>query len=196
MRTDVGARLIGTAALLLMLTSCDLLFGASATPEEAVKMQLNQLQISIEKSMGRSDTTQAAVLAIVDTSTIPTAGATEAEAEGASVAEALRRERIVRQELSNRLVSNRLIEVVQPTQTLIDQARAEITASNSAALSLETVKQSKDSLKTEYIVNALIDRDGAEVNVVAQRTTDGVVIFQETLLDWEVVTGPATEEAE
>ena len=127
-----------------------------------------------------------AVLSVVDSTALTQASAGSA-ADQTLEPEALRRERLVHQAISSALVSNLLIEVIQPEQASLDQARAELIAVNSAALSAPTAEELGQHLGAEVLVNALIDRAGAEVNIVAQRASDGKLLYHDTIKDWDVV---------
>lgn len=134
-------------------------------------------------------TISVAVLSVVDSSAL--ASAESAGSDQPLDSDALRRERLVQQALSGALVTNSLIEVVQPDQASIDLARAEIIAINSAALSPPTAGQIGEQLGADVLVCALIDRQGAEVNIIAQRASDGKLLYQDTIKDWDVLAAPA-----
>ncbi|MBN2083005.1 hypothetical protein JW859_12470 [bacterium] len=126
-----------------------------------------------------------AVVSVVDTTSIPTG---EEEPDPELLATALRRERVVRQAINNALVENKLINVVQPDEANTELARAEIIAKNSAALSTPLAAEIGQGIGAAVIVCALIDKQGAEVNIVAQLTVNGKLIYQDTIKDWEIVT--------
>jgi hypothetical protein len=129
--------------------------------------------------------TRLAVLTVVDQSLFDTdtpAGDTEDDpAKKQAVRDAaLRRERQVRQAINARLVRNTLIRVVQPSAEDLATARAELIGNDSAPLSQQSVRSMGELLQVEYIINVLIDREGQDVDIVAQHTADGAIVFQET----------------
>jgi len=134
-----------------------------------------------------------AVVSVVDTTSIAT---TEEEPDPELLAAALRRERVVRQAVNNALVENKLINVVQPDETNTTKARDEIIAKNSAALSAPLTAEIGEEIGAAVIVCALIDNQGAEVNIVAQLATNGKLIYQDTIKDWEIVTAEEADEEE
>jgi hypothetical protein len=184
---------------------------------------LYPLQIAIEKKLSPAETSSAAgdvasssadtthaadaehtseppasavaVLAVVD-STALQAAAEEDEEQAVAAVDALRRERIVRQAINSALVANALIDVVQPDQESTETARAEIIAKNSAALSTALAAQIGEQLGAAILVCAMIDRLGAEVNIVAQNAHDGKLVYQDTIKDWNVTAGSAEEATE
>lgn len=140
--------------------------------------------------------TTVAVIAVVDTFTETQATEGEDPAERAKKMDlAQRRERVVRQELQNVLVANNMITVVQPNEAQIAAARAEIGTTNSGALSNTMLPNLAETLGVKHVVTALIDLDGGEVNVVAQHAPDGTIVFQDTLINWDVVLAVAKEAA-
>ncbi|MEZ5338924.1 MAG: hypothetical protein R3F46_11755 [bacterium] len=142
-----------------------------------------------------------AVVSVVDQSLFAAASAEEGAdpAEGAAAAAeaALRRERQVRQAINARLVGNSLISVVQPAAEQLELARAEVIGIDSAALSQATVMALGEAMHVDYVVSVLIDREGQDVDIVAQHTADGAIVFQETR-DWStrlrVAEAPAAAE--
>jgi len=134
-----------------------------------------------------------AIMAVVDSNAL-TQAAEQGGSEQPLDSEALRRERLVQQAISGALVTNSLMEVIQPDQASIDRAREEIVAVNSAALSAPTAAELGEQLGAEVLVNALIDRQGAEVNIVAQRSADGKLVYQDTIKDWEILAAPTEAE--
>lgn len=93
---------------------------------------------------------------------------------------ALRRERQVRQAINARLVRNSLISVIQPSAEDLATARAELIGNDSAPLSQQSVMTLGELLQVDYFINVLIDREGQDVDIVAQNTADGAIVFQET----------------
>ena len=204
-------RLICLILPLLAICGCELLSGEAA---ETVDSSLFPLQIAIEgysPPVGSGHTTAigddeghepddsqqpdfaagahikpaaVAVLSVVDSTALETG---DEEAEEGAEAEALRRERVVRQAINSALVANSLIDVVQPDQQSSDTARAEIIAKNSAALSTQLADEMGQMTGADILVCAMIDRLGADVNIVAQSTHDGKLVYQDTIKDWEVV---------
>ncbi len=162
-------------------------------PEEKIQHQINQLQVNMEKGIPGSDPVKVAVMGILDTAALspPSEDGAKAKAPDAEkLSEGWRRERVLRQELSAQLVKNRLLELLQPTQEQIDEARAAMVSVNSAALNEELVKKLGSLLSAEYLICALADDEGKAVSLVAQRCSDGVVVYQETLKDWAVLGAP------
>lgn len=182
------ARYLPLALALAVLCGCDLLKGGETTPETVVGRQLNLLQISLEQFVKSDKPTTVAVVCVVDSYAMRTA-----EVEEEAQLEAQARERLARQEVQACLVVNTLIDVVQPDEQAAAQARAEVVANNSAALSAATADQIGRALGVEFLISMLIDQEGAQVNIVAQRVADGKLVFQETLLDWPVLVGEAGE---
>jgi hypothetical protein len=199
--------------LLLLLTGCAL-FAGSPT---AADTTLWPLQLAIERELanesgstgaeesqsrpaGQSDSVSSefsspipvAVLAVVDSTALAQESETAAAGQPLD-SEALRRERLVHQALSSALVNNALIEVIQPEQASLDQARGEMIAVNSAALSAPTAEQLGEHLGADILICALIDREGAEVNVVAQRASDGKLVYHDTIKDWNILASPEEE---
>jgi len=208
-------RLSQVCFLLPLLAGCDLF----AAPQQPTDTTLWPLQLAIEGELTTSASTVSAepdpgrpagqssvtmidesgglipiaVLSVVDSSALTL------NAEGSNVdqpldSDALRRERLVHQSISSALVTNALIEVIQPEQASLDKARSEIIAVNSAALSAPLAEELGQHLGAEILICALIDRGGAEVNIVAQRARDGKLVYHDTIKDWDVVAGPLTEE--
>lgn len=218
--TDLMMRLTYLLVPMLIICGCDLLSGEAAEP---IDCSLFPLQIAIESysppaggshvadipdtaghdtdTAHHADTTtpihtelaSVAVLSVVDSTALETEA--EEPEEGAE-AEALRRERVVRQAINSALVANTLIDVVQPDQASSDKAREEIIAKNSAALSTPLANEMRQLTGADIIVCAMIDRLGADVNIVAQSTHDGKLVYQDTIKDWEVVVGAPDENAE
>jgi len=179
------------------LLSCDLLKTKPPDPDAEVHKKLNQLQIALEQNVPDGSTTVVAVVAVVDTAAmVPVAkDAKPSEEAAAKEQAALGRERDVRQELNNVLVANKLMDVVQPDQAQIDKGRQEIIATNSTPLSAALASELGTALKAQYLVCAMIDEDGKQVDVEAQQTADGKVVFQDTLLNWSILKPAAVEEA-
>lgn len=189
------------AAVLLLATaaatSCDLLKKTPPDPQNEVRKQLNLLQIALEENVPPQGTTVVAVVAVVDTAAmaaLPEDGKVDEEA-AANVAAAQSRERTVRQELNNVLVANTLIDVVQPEQPQIDAARHELIATNSAALSAPLALSTGTALNAVYLVCAIVDAEGAKVNLAAQQAEDGKVVYQGTLEDWSILLPETSGEA-
>ena len=141
-----------------------------------------------ERDESKAVPTTLAVLAVVDNFTLlPVSEDTDPAEQATKIDLAQRRERVVRQELQNVLVSNTMITVVQPNSEQITQAREEISSTNSAAISNSMLPGLAETLGVQHVVTALIDLEGHEVNVVAQHAPDGAIVFQDTLIDWEPV---------
>ena len=126
-----------------------------------------------------------AVLTVVDQSLFPKEESEEESEEDAALQQtarqsAQRRERQIRQAINARLVRNSMICVVQPSAENLASARAELIANDSAPLSQLGAATLGELLGVDYIVNVLIDREGQDVDVVAQHTADGAIVFQET----------------
>lgn len=172
----------GHAAALLLLAGCTLL-GQPQSPEAAIRRKVNQLQVNLERHIPGEEAVKLALLGLVDTAAAPKAAAA-ADADPEAVAAGVRRERVMRQELGALLVKNRLLELVQPTEAQIQQARTAVEAANSPALDKALAAQLGHELGVEYIVGALSDSGGRVVSLVAQDVSDGVLLFQDTLLDW------------
>ena len=189
----IAAYGLGWLALGAMLASCNLLKPKPADPDVGVHKKLNLLQIALEQNVPNGGTTVVSVVAVVDTAAmVPAAKDAKPSADAATKEEAaLRRERDVRQELNNVLVANTLMDVVQPDQSQIDKARQEIIATNSVPLSAALAAEIGTALKAQYLVCAMIDDDGKQVNVEAQQAVDGKVVFQDTLLNWSICNPPA-----
>jgi hypothetical protein len=174
---------------MVLLASCDQLSGLfaenSATPP--VPSALFPLHSALEEGHSKSDLSVVAVLAVVSQTRIGAAGA---EAKNADP-EALRLERLVRQELNNGFIRNHKLEVVQPDSDAISQAQAEVLSVNNAALSSELAQSLGQKLKVDYVVCAVIEADGRIVNVASQRTSDGKLVFQDSVRDWSIFEQPA-----
>jgi hypothetical protein len=198
---------------LLMLSGCALFAGSPKSADTT----LWPLQLAIERELAAESGSAAgeasqsrpagqsasvnsefsspipvAVLAVVDSTALEQAGETAGAGQPLDT-EAMRRERLVHQALSSALVNNALIEVIQPEQASLDQARGEMIAVNSAALSAPTAEQLGENLGAEILICALIDRNGAEVNVVAQRASDGKLVYHDTIKDWDILANPEQE---
>ncbi|MCH7472646.1 hypothetical protein IIA79_06815, partial [bacterium] len=152
-RAFFALRLAALVSITLALCACDLLSSSEDGPAKKIEGQLNQLQIVLEKSVGDEGITRIAIVAIVDSGALGTGGG--------GGEEEMRRERVVRQELGNRLVNNRLIEVVQPTPEQIDRAVAEISSKNSAALSPPLSAEIGGELSVEHLLSAIVDDGGS-----------------------------------
>jgi hypothetical protein len=175
---------------LLAVTGCNLLKTGDVPPDTIVERQLNALQIAVEKYIPDKGKAKIAILGVVDTATLkkPAEGET---ADQAALDAAAKRERDVRQGLNAVLVENTLLEVVQPAQEQQDKVRAAIAAANSCTLDAKLALEAGEAVAAEYLLDVLIDDTGKQVNVAVQRASDGVVVFQDTLKDWQVATGPA-----
>jgi len=188
-----GLRWLNIGALALM-AGCALL-AKPPGPQERIERQINELQVKLEKGIADNQPAHVVVLGVLDTAALsaPNPDAAKAKApEQAKLEEAWRRERVLRQELSALLVKNRLLELVQPTQEQIDESRSAMQAGNAAALNEDLVKRLGALLSAEYILCALSDDEGRAVSLVAQRCSDGVLIYQDTLRDWPALAAPAT----
>jgi hypothetical protein len=170
--------------------------------DREVRTKLNLLQIAIEESAAVADVVSeqpaantVAVVAVVDSYFLADVGAEEEAGTGDDAA-ALRRERLVRQELNNRLVQNSLIEVIHPAQDSVAKARDEIIAGNSAALHFDTTKEIGKALGADVLVCVLIDEAGDEVNVVAMQVPEGTLIYQDTIKHWDLLTEANEQAAE
>lgn len=191
------------AVLLVALAcSCDMLESEQAQIDREVRTKLNLLQIAMEESAGAAtdDAGQrvantASVVAVVDSYFLADTAAEEEAGAGEGTA-ALRRERLVRQELNNRLVENSLIEVIHPDQASVVRARDEIIAGNSAALHFNTTKEIGETLGVNVLVCVLIDEAGDEVNVVAMQVPEGKLVFQDTIKHWDLLIEAGEQTAE
>lgn len=179
--------------LVVLACSCDMLESEQAQIDREVRTKLNLLQIAIEESAGvaadgaeQHAANTVTVVAVVDSYFLADTAAEE-EADTGEVAAALRRERLVRQELNNRLVENSLIEVIHPDQDSVTRARDEIIAGNSAALHFETAKEIGETLAVDVLACVLIDEAGDEVNVVAMQLPEGKLIYQDTINHWDLL---------
>jgi len=181
-------RLIRTATLVLLIAvaSCNMAKGGKADPDKVVARQLNMLQIAIENDMRVQGKVHVAVLGVVDAVDM-TAGEGAEAPDPEALSAARRRERSVRQAIGEVLVQNRLMAAVQPSADQAEQARKAISAANSPALDAAEATAVGKALGADYLVCALIDDEGKSINVVAQRTTDGVVVFQDVLKDWSAI---------
>lgn len=142
-------------------------------------------------------TISVAVVAIVDSFSLSTPSEEDEEADTALRADAKRRERVARQEIQDSLIENTFINVLPRDNGNENKARAEIIANNSAELSTVLASEIGNALAARVIVCVLIDEAGREVNIVAQQTIDGMLIYQETIMDWkpvmEAIAEPETE---
>lgn len=182
-------RILALALLMLVaIAGCNLLKVGEVPPDTVVKRQLNALQIAVEKFIPEKGKVKIAVLGVVDTAALKKPAEGE-EADQAAMDAAAKRERDVRQALNEALVENQLMEVVQPAQEHQDKARAAIAAANSGPLDAKLALEIGEAIDSEYLVDALIDDSGKQVNVAVQRASDGVVVFQDTIKDWVVATG-------
>ena len=125
------------------------------------------------------------VVAVVDSHYLRPAGEEDEEQAAAQVVDAQRRERVVRREIHNALVANSLMQALPSDESNEALARQSIIANNSASLSKELCATIGTALGAEVIICVLIDREGAEVNVAAQVTATGEMIYQDALTDWE-----------
>ncbi len=171
--------------VLVIAASCEMLKVGEVPPETVIKRQLNELQIAVENSIPENSKAKIAVLGIVDTATMKKPAEGE-EADQTALDAAAKREREVRQGLNEVLVANTLIEVLQPSQEQQDQARAAIGTANSCTLDAKVALAAGTATMAEFVVNALIDDNGKQVNLAVQRASDGVVVFQDTLSDWAI----------
>jgi hypothetical protein len=195
------APVLALCACLLLVGGCDLIHkltgGGEAVPSP-VPEALFPLHTALEAGAKDSAKSTVAVVAVVDHSRfVPAAPPADGSAPPASDdTEALRLERLTRQELNNGLIHNKLLDVVQPDETLMQQARNEVIKNNSAALSVETVKALGGKLKVMFIVNAVIEEGGASVSVAGQRVEDGSLVFQDSVRNWSIFATPETAAAE
>jgi hypothetical protein len=181
--------MLGLLAL-VAITGCNLLKVGDVPPDTVVKRQLNELQIAVEKFIPEKGKAKIAVLGVVDTAALKKPAAGE-EVDQTALDAAAKRERDVRQGLNAVLVENTLMEVVQPAQEQQDKVRAAIAAANSCTLDAKLGLETGQAVAAEYLVDVLIDDTGKQVNVAVQRASDGVVVYQNTLKDWQVATGVA-----
>lgn len=176
-------------ALSLLVPGCTLLKVGAAPPDTVVQRQLNELQIAVEQQLPENAKAKIAVLGVVDTVAMSKPAEGE-EPDAAAIAAAAKREREVRQGLNKVLVTNTLLEVLQPSQEMQDQARAAIIAANGCSLDAQTAAGAGTATAAQYLVNVLIDDNGKSVNLAVQRASDGVVVFQDTLNEWAVAVSP------
>jgi hypothetical protein len=175
-------------AIPVVLSGCDA-EAESRTPAELAELQLRRAQVAIEGAM-HGGSSRIAVLGVLDSSAIAAKAVAGSEQKGktdsAALAAALGRERKARAGLNASFVQNRLLEMLQPSET--DQATAhdDMLRGNSAALSQEQCRQLSGQLGAEFLVNALVDEEGKAVTVAVQQA-DGVVVFQDTLKHWPAV---------
>lgn len=172
----------GHAAALLLLAGCTLL-GQPQSPDAIVRRKVNQLQVNLERHIPGEEAVKVAILGLLDTASAPKASSAE-DADPEAVTQGQRRERAMRHELGALLVRNRLLELVQPTPQQIEEARLAMEAANSAALDAALARSLGTALGVQYIICALSDNEGRLVSVVAQDVGDGVLLFQDTLVDW------------
>jgi hypothetical protein len=207
-RRRVLAALLALGCACLLASGCDQLkklIGGNAPADDPVPEALYPLHTALEAGAKDDQKSTVAVLAVVDQSRFtpaPAAGGDQAAggaAAGASGSpaaapaddtDALRLERLARQALNNGFIHNKLLDVVQPDDALMQQARDEVVKNNSAALSTQTVKDLGAKLKVMFIVNAVIENGGAEVNVAGQRVDDGSLIFQDSVKNWSIFAAP------
>lgn len=155
----------------------------SATTDTGASEHAAAANEEIAGEDGESEAAPVAVVAVVDGYFLLEPG--EDEENTTALENARRRERVTRQEIQDSLVKNKLIDALPRDAATEKQARDEIIAHNSAELSTELAAGIGTALDAAIIICALIDRDGAEVNIVAQLTSDGKLIYQETIKDWE-----------
>jgi hypothetical protein len=138
-----------------------------------------------------------AVVAIVDSYEFQ-ATAEEDEAATATASQAAqRRERVTRNELVSLFVKNSDIASIPPDKDSQEAARAEIIATSSVELSRELAQQIASALKCEVLVCGMVEKDGAEVTLVAQLGSDGSNIYQDTINNWPaVVNAPVEQQTE
>jgi len=186
-------KLSRAAALLLAIgvAGCTLFKSGKVDPDTLVARQLNMLQIAIENDTRAGGKAHVAVLGVVDVVGMAAGEGAEA-ADPEALSAARRRERGVRQAIGEVLVQNRLMAAVQPSAEQAEQARKAISAANSPALDAAEATAVGKALGADYLVCALIDDEGKSINVVAQRTTDGVVVFQDVLKNWSAAGAAAT----
>ena len=178
------------ACALLTIASCNKGEGDAAGEATAeVDQLLTTLQINLQKHLCET----VCVLVVVDNTTddAATAGAAAGAEEltpeqlKARAAEArLRRERLVRADLTSVLVRNAEIKAVDAPQVVIDEYYKLLKDKNANALSAEEAKKAGDSLKAQALITAFIEDAGKKVNVVATSAADGKVVFNEILVDW------------
>ncbi|MCC7478179.1 hypothetical protein IT575_06935 [bacterium] len=187
----------------LLCGGCELFKEHELTPAEQCEIQLKTLQVAIEEGIHEGSKAKVAVLGIVDASVIARTAEGDAPAEkkkdksdSDGPAAALARERKVRDALLASLVQNRLMEMLQPDEATIALAREDMLAANSAALSIEKSRELGEKLGAGYLAGAIVDAEGKSVSVAVQRVEDGVVVFQDVLLDWPAVFGEAEAAAE
>jgi len=187
----MGQRGIVILLGIMLLASCDLV-AKETDPETVVRNQIWDLQRVLEADVPRNETATVSVLCVLDSTEF--AAPVEDENEQAVRKEqALRRERVVAEELKRVMVKNRLIELVPPSVDQTEKAKQEMVTRNSAALSAVLATEIGQALAVEYLLSALIDREGREVYLAAQEVADGSVVFQETLEDWPTLVGEEEE---
>jgi len=203
------SRRILTALLLLCFACCELsgcdqlkklLGGDKGGAANPVPEALFPLHTALEAGAKDGAKSTVAVLAVVDqsrfvkaTTTPPADGS--APPPPADDTEALKLERLTRQELNNGFIHNKLLDVVQPDEALMQTARDEVIKNNSAALSVDTVKKLGEQLKVHYIVSAVIEDSGTSVSVAGQRVEDGALIFQDSVKNWAIFAAPPPADA-
>lgn len=192
-RKQHGSLSIGLLLAVLLCASCDQLAGllGDADGGQPVPSELFPLHKALEDGGGKGHAASVAVLAVVNDSRIAAAGTDPAAGpEQAPDGEALRLERLLRQELNNGFVRNRKLEVLQPGADIIAQAQAEVQRVNSAALSSEQARQLGERLHVDFIVCAVIEEGGRLVNVASQRSSDGKLVFQDSVRNWSIFAEP------
>lgn len=134
------------------------------------------------------------VVAVVDSHYLLQASEEDEEAAATQINDAQRRERVVRGEIHNALVLNTLIMALPRDAENEALARQFIIDNNSEALSKELCMTVGESLGAEIIICVLIDEEGREVNVAAQVSATGEMIYQDVLKDWEPAVKAIEEE--
>ena len=188
----------------LLSGGCDQLkklIGNDTPAVNPVPEALFPLHTALEAGAKDGAKSTVAVLAVVDQSRFkpatppappPADGSAPPPATPSDDSDALRLERIARQELNNGFIHNKLLDVVPPDDALMQKARDEVIKNNSATLSVASVKELGAQLKVQFIVNAVIENGGAAVSVAGQRVDDGSIVFQDSVKNWPIFATPDT----
>ena len=142
-----------------------------------------------------SGTTSVSIVAIVDSLLLVPAAEGE-ELDPADEDAAMRRERLVRQAIGNSLVENRLLKMIQPTSQQREKTRGDLIATNSSVLATQDAIAAGADIGVDHLIWAVIEREGESVHVVAQRVDNGVMVFDDNLIGWDIFESQSSSEEE
>ncbi len=168
------------------------------TSEDTVEAAGHPVDTATEESAAeqhKMGTTSISVVAVVDSLLLIPAAEGE-ELDPAEQDAALRRERLVRTALGNNLYPNRFFQVIQPTQDQRDKIRLDIIATNGSSLAPQEAAAAGAEIGVDHLIWAIIEKNGEEVNVVAQRIDNGRVVYNETLSGWDIFDVPESQDEE